>query len=324
LNTFLDNLPEIRWSRFSLDFGRTLVMGVLNVTPDSFSDGGLFFQRNAAIEHGIAIARQGADILDVGGESTRPYSKRISVEEELDRVIPVIEGLKREVDVPISIDTLKAQVAREALRSGASIVNDISALRSDPEMLRTVAEAGVPVILMHMKGTPEDMQVKPVYERLLPEIIDFLRDALERAGRGGIRQDLTIIDPGIGFGKTFDHNLEIIRDLKELTCLGRPLLVGTSRKGFIGHILNKEADERDTGTMATLAAAVMNGAHIVRAHDVAKAVETVRIIDAIKRGKVAGMPAWGHKSPPHGEVSSEPQPILRMDNRRRKLTRPLR
>jgi len=261
-------------------------MGVLNVTPDSFSDGGRFFERDRAIEQGIDMARQGADILDVGGESTRPYSKRVPAEEELNRVIPVIEGLKREVEVPISIDTVKAQVAREALRSGASMVNDVSALRFDLDMIRVVAEAGVPVILMHMKGMPEDMQVEPVYDRVLPEIIGFLRDVLDRARRGGIRRDLTIVDPGIGFGKTFDHNLEILSELKQLRRLKRPVLVGTSRKAFIGHLLKKDVEERETGTMATLAAAVMNGAHIVRAHDVGKAVETVRVIDAIKRGRI--------------------------------------
>jgi dihydropteroate synthase len=287
LNISPGNALAIRWSHFNLDLDRrTHVIGVLNVTPDSFSDGGRFFERDRAIEQGIAMVRQGADILDVGGESSRPYSRRIPAEEELNRVIPVIEALRREVEVPISIDTVKAQVAREALRTGASIVNDISALRFDPEMSEVIAEAGVPVILMHMKGTPEDMQVQPVYDRTLPEIIGFLRDALDRAGQGGIRQDLTIVDPGIGFGKTIDHNLEIIRDLKQLQCLERPILVGTSRKAFIGRILNKDVDGRETGTMATLAAAVMNGAHIVRAHDVEKAVETVKMIDAIKRGKV--------------------------------------
>lgn len=288
MNSTTGHSLEIRWSRFCLDLGRrTHVMGVLNVTPDSFSDGGRFFARDSAVEHGVAMALQGADILDVGGESTRPYSERISVEEELNRVIPVIEGLRKRIDTPISVDTLKADVAREALQAGASMVNDVSSLRFDPEMARVVAEAGVPLILMHMKGTPRDMQVQPVYEHVLPEIVTFLKDALDRASKGGIRQDLTIVDPGIGFGKTFDHNLEIIRDLKDLQSLGRPILVGTSRKAFIGHILKRDVAHRETGSMATLAAAVMNGAHIVRAHDVEKAVETVRIVDAVKRGRVS-------------------------------------
>lgn len=277
----------IAWSRFTLALDRrTHVMGALNVTPDSFSDGGLFFDRDRAIAQGVAMAQEGADIVDIGGESTRPYSERISVQEELDRVMPVIEVLGKELDVPISIDTIKAKVAEEALRAGASMVNDVSALRFDPEMIRVAAEAQVPVILMHMKGMPDHMQDKPVYEDLLGEITAFLRDALERARQGGVRTEMTIVDPGIGFGKTFDHNLEIIKELKKLQSIERPILIGPSRKAFIGHILKKEATQRETGTMATLAAAVMNGAHIVRAHDVKKAVETVRIIDAVRRGKV--------------------------------------
>ena len=277
----------MRWSRFALaPDRRTHVMGALNVTPDSFSDGGLFFDKDRAVEQGMAMAQEGADIVDVGGESTRPYSERISVQEELDRVIPVVEVLGKELHVPVSIDTIKAKVAEEALRAGASMVNDVSALRFDPDMVRVAAEAGVPVILMHMKGMPDHMQDRPVYGNLLGEITAFLDDALERARRGGISPEMTIVDPGIGFGKTFDHNLEILKELGKLRRLGRPILIGTSRKAFIGHILKKEATEREAGTMATLAAAVMNGAHIVRAHDVKKAVETVRIIDAIKRGRV--------------------------------------
>lgn len=277
----------IHWSRHSLALDRrTHVMGVLNVTPDSFSDGGCFFHKDRAIEQGIAMVRDGADILDVGGESSRPYSARISVEEELERVIPVIEGLNKNVKAPISIDTVKARVAEEALRAGASMINDVSALRFDPEMAAVAAEAHVPIVLMHMKGMPDHMQDHPVYDRLLEEIIAFLEDALERAVRGGISGELTIVDPGIGFGKSFDHNLEIIKQLKRLQCLKRPILIGPSRKAFIGHIVKQGVRERDTGTMAALAAAVMNGAHIVRAHDVKKAVETVQVIDAIKRGRI--------------------------------------
>jgi dihydropteroate synthase len=281
---------SLEWSEFSLDFGsRTHVMGILNVTPDSFSDGGQFFRRERAIEQGLAMAQDGADVIDVGGESTRPYSERITKEEELDRVIPVIEGLKRELRIPISVDTLKADVAKEALRAGASMVNDISALRFDPGMTAVVAEANIPVILMHMRGTPDTMQDKPVYTNLIEEIIDFLEAAVDRAVQGGIRREMVIVDPGIGFGKTFDHNLEIIRELSRFRCLGRPVLVGSSRKAFIGYILNRPAGERDTGTMATVAAAVMNGAHMVRVHDVKRAVETVRVIDAVKRGKVGNL-----------------------------------
>ena len=277
----------LKWRDYALDLGRrTLVMGILNVTPDSFSDGGRFFQREKAIEHGLAMAREGADLIDVGGESTRPYSAGVSREEEMERVIPVIEALRKEVAVPISIDTIKAEVAGEALRAGASMINDVSALRSDPEMVKVAAEAGVPVVLMHMKGTPSNMQKKPTYERLIPEILEFLQEAVRRCVQGGIKEDMILVDPGIGFGKTFDQNLEIIRDLSRFHSLGRPILLGTSRKAFLGQILNKEAHERDVGSMAAFAAGALNGAHIVRVHDVKMALDTVRVIDAVKRGKV--------------------------------------
>ena len=260
-------------------------MGILNVTPDSFSDGNQYFETEKAIEHAISMARDGADIIDVGGESTRPYSGRVPAGEEIDRVIPVIEALRKEISIPISIDTYKSEVAQEALKCGASIVNDISALRLDPNMAPVVARAGVPVILMHIKGTPENMQVNPTYQDLISEIIGFLKDGLKRSKAAGIREELVLVDPGIGFGKTFDHNLIIIKELSRFAVLQRPILLGTSNKAFIGHILDKEAHERHTGTMATIAAGVMNGAHIVRVHNVKKAVETVRIIDAIKRGR---------------------------------------
>jgi len=260
-------------------------MGVINVTPDSFSDGGLYFQKEKAIEHGLRLAQDGADIIDVGGESTKPFSEEVPLQEELDRVVPVVEALGRALKVPISIDTCKAEVARQALRAGASIINDISALRFDPEIISVAAEAGIPVILMHMQGTPGNMQKNPYYQNLVPEILDFLRLAVDRAVSGGIKNDMIIVDPGIGFGKTVEHNLEIIRELGQFCVLGRPVLLGTSNKTFIGRLLNKEPHERDTGTMATIAAGVLNGADIVRVHNVKKAVETVRIVDAIKTGK---------------------------------------
>ena len=274
------------WSDYVLNLDqRTHIMGILNVTPDSFSDGNQYFETEKAIEHAISMARDGADIIDVGGESTRPYSGRVPAGEEIDRVIPVIEALRKEISIPISIDTYKSEVAQEALKCGASIVNDISALRLDPNMAPVVARAGVPVILMHIKGTPENMQVNPTYQDLISEIIGFLKDGLKRSKTAGIREELVLVDPGIGFGKTFDHNLIIIKELSRFAVLQRPILLGTSNKAFIGHILDKEAHERHTGTMATIAAGVMNGAHIVRVHNVKKAVETVRIIDAIKRGR---------------------------------------
>jgi dihydropteroate synthase len=261
-------------------------MGILNVTPDSFSDAGRFFELERAVAQGIEMAGDGADIIDVGGESTRPYSRKISAQEEMDRVIPVIESLRKEISIPLSVDTYKARVALEALKSGASMINDVSSLRFDPEMARVAAEAQVPVFLMHIKGTPGDMQDNPTYEDLIPEIIDFLKDALARAVTAGIKENLIIVDPGIGFGKSFDDNLKILKELSLFRCLKRPLLLGTSNKAFIGHVLDRRVEDRDTGSMATFACGVMNGAHIVRAHNVRKAVETVKMVDAIMRGRV--------------------------------------
>ena len=277
----------LKWGDWVLPlYERTPVMGILNVTPDSFSDGGHYFDLGRAVEHGIEMARDGADIIDIGGESTRPYAQKISSTEEIDRVIPVIERLSREIALPISIDTYKSEVAREALKAGASMVNDISALRFDPEMASVVARWGVPVILMHMKGTPQDMQDNPTYNDLLFEVIDFLKCAVERAEKAGIDRSLTIVDPGIGFGKTFHDNLMIIKDLQRLRDLGRPILYGPSNKAFIGHILQKEAHERGTGTVAAIACGVLNGANIVRVHNVKNAVETTKITDAVRRGTI--------------------------------------
>jgi dihydropteroate synthase len=277
---------KLSWSDYILDLDeRTHVMGVLNVTPDSFSDGGRYFGSDRAVEHGLQMARDGADIVDVGGESTRPYAKRLTCSEEMDRVIPVIEALKRELSIPISIDTYKSEVAQGCLNAGASIINDISALRFDPHMASVAAQGDVPLILMHMKGTPENMQENPLYRDLISEISEFLKDAIDRCVAAGVREDLILVDPGIGFGKTFDHNLAVIKELSRFKSLGRPILLGTSNKAFIGHILGKGVNERETGSMATVAAGVMNGAHIVRVHNVKKTVETVRVIDAIRRGE---------------------------------------
>lgn len=261
-------------------------MGILNVTPDSFFDGGRYIKKEKAIEHGVKMFEQGADIIDVGGESTRPYSKRVSLNEELERVIPVIEGLSKEIDIPISIDTYKSKVAEEAIKAGASIINDISAFRFDPEMPKVASKMGVPVILMHMKGRPENMQNNPCYDNLISEIISFLKNKKKVATDYGIKEDYIIIDPGIGFGKKIEHNLEIIRSLSSFSVLGSPILIGVSNKAFIGEIVGKEEEQRETGTMAAVACAIMNGAHIVRVHNVKKTVETARMVDAIKRGKV--------------------------------------
>jgi dihydropteroate synthase len=283
-----ENSNILKWSRYCLELdSRTLVMGVLNVTPDSFYDGGRYHRFHDAVAQALRMAEDGADIIDVGGESTRPYSDPLSLDEELKRVIPVIETLSKELEIPISIDTYKSEVAVRALEAGAAIVNDISAMRFDPAIGKVVAAAGVPIVLMHMKGTPQNMQSNPTYKDLLGEITGFLQEAADQALSMGIQRELIIIDPGIGFGKSFDDNLVILRDLWRFSSLGHPILVGTSNKSFIGHVLGAPVESRDTGTMATIAVAVMNGAHIVRAHNVRAAKETVAIIDAIKAGRSA-------------------------------------
>lgn len=275
----------LSWGKHTLELGRkSLIMGVLNITPDSFSDGGHYFSREQAVRQALDLVADGADIIDIGGESTRPYAEKVTLQQEMERVIPVIEELSRIVNIPISIDTYKAKVAESAVRAGASIINDISALKFDPEMASVVKEAGVPVILMHMKGTPGNMQDNPVYNDLMGEIISFFNEAVDYAVKKGIRKEMIILDPGIGFGKNFNHNLMIIRDFRKLADLGLPLLLGSSRKAFIGKILDKTPEERDTGTMATVAAGILNGAHIVRVHNVRMAKETVKIVDAIMAG----------------------------------------
>jgi dihydropteroate synthase len=257
-------------------------MGVINVTPDSFADGGQFFDHEAAIHQARALAAAGADILDIGGESTRPYAEAVSREEELRRVLPVIEAVKAEMPLPISIDTYKSQVAQAALAAGASIINDISALRFDPDMVHLAQEARVPVVLMHMQGTPKDMQVSPHYDDLLSEIKAFFQERLDFALSQGLSQELLILDPGIGFGKTFDHNLEILNNLHIFYDLGCPLLVGPSRKAFIGHLLGLPAGaERDVGTLAALAMAVIGGARILRVHNVVYARQFLTVLQAI-------------------------------------------
>lgn len=279
---------KIEWSGFFLNFDKkTYIMGVLNVTPDSFSDGGLFFSEKKAIEHALRLVEEGADIIDIGGESTRPGSEPVSVEEEIRRTIPVIKAISREIKVPISIDTYKSEVAKHALDAGASIVNDISGLRFDPEMPKIVSEYKVPVIIMHIKGRPKDMQQNPVYEALIPEIMDYLRMSIRLAARFGIPEDMIIIDPGIGFGKTFEHNLEIINNLKEFTLLGKPVAIGVSRKAFIGKILGDVSpSERLEGTTAAVAISIFNGANIIRVHDVKEMAKVAKVSDAIKRCRI--------------------------------------
>jgi dihydropteroate synthase len=264
-------------------------MGILNVTRDSFSDGGLYFDKSAAIKRAIQMVEEGADIIDIGGESTRPGAEPVTVEEELRRTIPVIEVLAKEINVPISIDTYKSEVAKKALDAGASIVNDISGLRFDPEMAKVVSDYKVPVVIMHIKGRPKDMQQNPVYEALIPEVMDYLREGIRLAKESGVSEDKIIIDPGIGFGKTFNQNLEIINNLREFTLLEKPILIGLSRKAFIGKILgNVSVTDRLEGTSAAVAISIMNGANIIRVHDIREMVRVARVADAIKNLKIPG------------------------------------
>jgi dihydropteroate synthase len=261
---------------------RTQIMGILNVTPDSFSDGGLFNNQQKALEHALQLINEGADIIDVGGESTRPGAAAVSEKEELDRVIPVINALAQKTDTAISIDTTKSLVAREAIAAGAEIVNDISAGNKDRQMLPLVQETGAAMILMHMRGEPQNMQKGDLtYGDLMGEIIDYLGNCMERAIAAGIEKERLIIDPGIGFGKTFADNYRIIRNLTELKALGLPILLGTSRKLFIGKVTGGEPKDRIEGTAATVVAAILNGCHIVRVHDVAAMKKVAAVTDAI-------------------------------------------
>ena len=267
--------------------GGPLIMGVLNVTPDSFSDGGEYLECSSAVERGLEMIEQGADIIDVGGESSRPGSESVLEDEQIRRVVPVIEELVGKGGKPISIDTSSSAVARKALGAGARIINDISAGRADEGMLELAAEEGCPVVLMHMQGSPADMQAGPSYRDVVGEIGAFLGEVIERAVGKGVRRERIIIDPGIGFGKTIEHNLEILRKLDEFGRLGRPILVGTSRKSFIGRILGEEEPGgRIWGTAATVALAVAAGASILRVHDVAQMKQVAKMAYAIGVGKV--------------------------------------
>lgn len=271
-------MKEIKCGNHTLNFDRTLIMGVLNATPDSFSDGGLFIDADEAVEHARQMIGDGADIIDIGGESTRPGSEPISDEEELARVEPIIKKLA-EADVPLSIDTYKPFVARKCIEIGAHIINDITGLKNQA-MIGLASELKVPVVVMHMKGEPKNMQQNPYYGDVVKEIKDFLRDKILKAKNAGIKD--IIVDPGIGFGKTTEHNLQILRRLNEFSELGCPIMVGPSRKSFIGNITGLKVDERLEGTLASAAIAAMNGANIVRAHDVKACKRAVQIADAIK------------------------------------------
>lgn len=283
LRSFKSPPPPLQTDKTTLEFGKkTSVMGILNVTPDSFSEKGACFDPDTAGRRGIKMAEEGADIIDIGGESTRPGAEPVSLEEELKRVIPVIERLAAKVNIPISIDTYKAEVAKRAIEAGAHIVNDISGLRFDPKMAETIASRKAAVILMHIKGTPQDMQVSPVYQSLIQEVIAYLEESIRIAEAAGIAPDKVVVDPGIGFGKTLEHNLTIIKNLDAFKALGKPVLLGTSRKSFIGRITGTEVDERAIGTAATISIGVLKGADIVRVHDVKEGVQAARMADAIR------------------------------------------
>ncbi|MBI4231629.1 dihydropteroate synthase [Candidatus Peregrinibacteria bacterium] len=258
----------------------TLVMGVLNVTPDSFSDGSRFFQKDKAIRRGIKMAQDGANIIDIGGESTRPNARPVGEKEELRRIIPVIEKLSSKTLV--SVDTYKPKVAQEAIEAGAKIINDITGL-ANPKMAEVASKYRVPIIIMHIKGTPRNMQKNPSYKNVIGEIMEYFSKRIKRAFSYGIHKSKILIDPGIGFGKRPQDNIEILRRLGELAKLGYPIVVGTSRKSFIGYYLGKNVNQRLMGTAATVATAVFNGADIVRVHDVKEMVDVVKMVDLIKR-----------------------------------------
>jgi dihydropteroate synthase len=271
-----------------LDFSkRSYVMGILNVTPDSFSDGAKFIDLDAAIKHGMEMAEQGADIIDVGGESTRPGADPVSADEEIKRTEPVIRELSKRIDIPLSIDTTKVDVAGRALDAGAEIINDISALRADPGMVDVAVSYKVPVVLMHMLGSPKTMQQDICYDSIIDDITDFLKERVDFAVNKGVERNKIIIDPGIGFGKSVENdNFEIIREMRRFASLGLPVLVGPSRKAFIGRLLNADVDERGIGSLAAVSIAIHNGANIVRVHDVFQTKMAAKVADAVVRAKI--------------------------------------
>jgi dihydropteroate synthase len=265
---------------------RTLLMGVLNVTPDSFSDGGKFFDPERAVQQALAMEQAGADLLDIGGESTRPGSTGVSAKEELARVLPVLQALRGLLKIPVSIDTQKSEVAEAALEAGAQMINDISGLKGDPRIAEVVARRRVPLILMHMRGEPRTMQAGPFARDVMKDVMQRLRKSVASARKAGVEKSQIILDPGIGFGKSFAQNYELLQKLPQLAMQGYPLLVGTSRKGFLGATLARDGkpalpEERIWGTAATVTASILNGAHIVRVHDVAEMAQVARVADCL-------------------------------------------
>ena len=265
---------------------RTLIMGIVNVTPDSFSDGGRFFDPATARDHALALEANGADIVDIGGLSTRPGSNEVSLEEEFRRVVPVVEAVAKRTRIPISVDTYRASVAKAAIEAGAQIINDISGLTFDPEMAQVAAAKGVPVCVMHIKGRPRDMQKDPVYQDLTGEIIAELRRSIRIAEAAGLPRTQLAVDPGIGFGKTVAHNLMIIKQLRRFRSLGAPLLIGPSRKSFIGAVCEREVDQRIWGTAASIALSIAEEADIIRVHDVREMRDVARLTDAVMESTI--------------------------------------
>ncbi len=273
--------PSLRVGDRCLNFGqRAYIMGVVNVTPDSFSDGGQFLATDAAVEQAVALADAGADIIDIGGESTRPGADPVSATQEMERVLPVVEAVRRKTNCWISIDTYKASVAAGAIDAGADIVNDVSGL-GDDDMASVVADAGCGLVLMHMRKTPKTMQQDIEYGDVVDDIYAFFDDRIDQAVAAGIDDERIIVDPGIGFGKTVDHNYRLVRELNAFSSLDCPLLVGTSRKSFIGAVIDRPAEERVWGTAATVACSIFSGADIVRVHDVAQMRDVVRVTEAV-------------------------------------------
>lgn len=285
-------IVDICWDSFRLALSkRTYIMAVLNRTPDSFSDGGLYMKEDDAVKRALEMASEGADIVDIGGESSRPGADAIPLDVEIERTISIIRKTASRIDIPISIDTSKSEVAKEALENGAAIVNDITGLRGDPDMAGVVADFGVPVVIMHMQGAPRTMQINPHYDSLIDEILDSLKESIRIAKSAGVDENKIIVDPGIGFGKTVRHNLEILNKLDSFKALKRPILVGVSRKSYIAKTLKEngikdediEAGGRLMGTVSSCAICICNGANILRVHDVKEIVQAARIADAIVR-----------------------------------------
>ena len=277
----------LNFSHTSIDLTKKVaVMGILNLTPDSFYDGGRYITEKEVMGRAEQMIREGADIIDIGGESTRPGARKISWEEEVKRTIPYIKKITRLFKVPISIDTYKAKVAKEAIESGAEMVNDISGLRFDPDMAGVVSSNKVFLVIMHIKGTPRNMQDNPQYENLMAEIVSYLKESLKIAESAGINLKKVIVDPGIGFGKTVEHNLFILKNLKELRVLGRPILIGVSRKSFIGKVLNLPLEERLPGSLAATCIGLVGGARVVRCHDVKETRQVVNLAEAILQSKI--------------------------------------